>query len=125
MTTPSQHDDQVSAIRGVDLAWRRSGAGLPLVWGHGLSSSRADEDTFGLLDWELIPDLDLLRYDARGHGQSGFTTEPAAYSWEELAMDQLALESIRASEYRFCAIDKHWPGRVANLFVVFYHDARD
>jgi 3-oxoadipate enol-lactonase len=32
-----------------------------------------------------------LRYDARGHGTSGFSIDPMCYSWDELARDQLAL----------------------------------
>jgi pimeloyl-ACP methyl ester carboxylesterase len=62
------------------------------VWCHGLSSNRANEDRFGLLDWNaLAAHRRLLRYDARGHGESGFTSEPTAYGWDELARDQLAL----------------------------------
>lgn len=81
-------------VRGVDLAWERLGSGPALVWGHGLSSSRADEDTGGLLDFTTLADVaTVLRYDARGHGESGFTAEPAQYSWQEMAQDQLALST--------------------------------
>jgi pimeloyl-ACP methyl ester carboxylesterase len=79
-------------LRDVELAYEESGEGRTLVWGHGLSSSRSNEDDFGLLDWARLADAcRLLRYDARGHGESGFTSEPTGYSWEELALDQLAL----------------------------------
>jgi pimeloyl-ACP methyl ester carboxylesterase len=43
-----------------------------------------------LLDWSQIP-VSLVRYDARGHGESESTPHTAAYSWSELALDQLAL----------------------------------
>lgn len=64
-----------------------------MVWGHGLTSSMADELAPPvLLDWSRIQQtLTTLRYDARGHGLSDFTSEPAAYRWEEMARDQLAL----------------------------------
>jgi pimeloyl-ACP methyl ester carboxylesterase len=79
-------------IRDVDLAHDLSGEGPQLVWGHGLTSSRASEDAVGLFDWEAIRAGNrVLRYDARGHGASGSTFDPTDYSWRELALDQLAL----------------------------------
>lgn len=80
-------------VRGVELDHSRSGSDGPeVVWGHGLSSNQQNEDGFGLLDFgRLAGACRLLRYDARGHGASGFTAEPTAYSWTELGRDQLAL----------------------------------
>lgn len=69
-----------------------TGAGRPVVWGHGLSSSRAGEAMLGLIDWSVAGEgLHVLRYDARGHGESESTPQPQAYHWAELACDQLAL----------------------------------
>ncbi|MEE9415309.1 MAG: alpha/beta hydrolase [Acidimicrobiales bacterium] len=83
---------ETTHIRGVDLAWERSGAGTTLVWAHGLNSCRADEDRLGLIDWaEVAKSGQVFRYDARGHGESGFTTEAEAYSWDQMALDQLEL----------------------------------
>lgn len=80
-------------VRNVELDHSRSGTSDPdVVWGHGLSSNQRSEDGFGLLDFGRLAGVcRLLRYDARGHGASGFTTEPTAYSWAELGRDQLAL----------------------------------
>lgn len=79
-------------IRGVDLAWERTGEGGTLVWAHGLNSCRADEDQLGLIDWgEVAKEHEVFRYDARGHGESGFTTESEAYGWDQMALDQLEL----------------------------------
>lgn len=79
-------------VRGVDLAYRRAGNGPDIVWGHGLSSSVTGEDLFGLVRWKkILPTHSVLRYDARGHGESDSTDEPASYHWRELARDQLAL----------------------------------
>jgi pimeloyl-ACP methyl ester carboxylesterase len=85
--------DARAVIRDVELAYEQSdGCGLPLVWGHGLTSSRADERTTPLLDLDRIGAARrVLRYDARGHGESGLTAELAAYRWDAMAADQLAL----------------------------------
>lgn len=61
-----------------------------MVWAHGLTQSRALEDRQGLFDWASIP-ARVLRYDARGHGESDSTPDLDGYSWEQLAADQLAL----------------------------------
>jgi pimeloyl-ACP methyl ester carboxylesterase len=78
--------------RGVDLAVREAGTGIPVLWGHGLTSSMAAEDQNGV----MTPQVDeerfrLVRYDARGHGGSEGTTDVGDYPYPELAKDQLAL----------------------------------
>lgn len=80
-------------IRGVDIDYELTGSGRRFVWGHGLTSSRADEDAPpALIDFSrLATAAGVVRYDARGHGRSGFTADPQHYRWEELAADQLAL----------------------------------
>lgn len=82
-------------VRGVELVLEQHGTDdAPLVlWGHGLTSSREGEDAKGLFDWTAVSDegLRLVRYDARGHGRSSATPDPADYRWDNLALDQLAL----------------------------------
>ncbi|MGH1489635.1 MAG: alpha/beta fold hydrolase [Acidimicrobiales bacterium] len=86
-----------STVRGVELDYQLdgepTGSQLRFVWGHGLTSSRADEGVDPvLLDWSRVnAATPSLRYDARGHGLSGFTSEPSAYGWYEMALDQLEL----------------------------------
>lgn len=82
-------DERIS-VRGVELAVERAGTGPTVVWGHGLTSDRRHEDRSGWLAHERWG-ADLVRYDARGHGDSGSTAEAEAYSWASLALDQLAL----------------------------------
>jgi 3-oxoadipate enol-lactonase len=82
--------DQRTTIRGAELAYERIGLGPDLIWGHGLSQTRANEGALPLLDWSQIA-ATVVRYDARGHGLSETTPELDGYSWEELAHDQLAL----------------------------------
>jgi len=89
---PAVSDCGVTTIRGVDFAFDRVGTGSTFVWGHGLKSSRRIEDESGRIDWSVVRQVaDVLRYDARGHGASGFTDDPAGYGWDQLALDQLAL----------------------------------
>lgn len=84
-------------VGGVALAVSDEGSGPGFVWGHGLTSSRAHEDSTGLFDWSGLAGLRrLVRYDARGHGNSlttdgGTTARPEDYRWDSLAGDLLAL----------------------------------
>lgn len=79
-------------LRGVALDVDDTGEGRPFLWGHGLRSSRASEAERGLFDWSgLGSGVRRISYDARGHGESGFTDDPDHYRWPELARDLLAL----------------------------------
>lgn len=68
-----------------DLAYDDDGHGRLAVYGHGLFASRAVEDRVGVLDWSPIvgAGLRLVRYDARGHGQSPGTADPAEYTFRQ------------------------------------------
>jgi pimeloyl-ACP methyl ester carboxylesterase len=79
-------------VRGVELAVHDAGAGTPVIWGHGLTSSMSAEEAMGMGVVDLPPDrYRLIRYDARGHGDSGATLDPDDYTYPSLAADQLAL----------------------------------
>ncbi|MEM7093207.1 MAG: alpha/beta hydrolase [Actinomycetota bacterium] len=81
-------------IRGASIAWDSGGATKvpPLIWGHGLTSSRADEDRHPLVDLALVRErATVVRYDAHGHGESSMLLEPERGSWSELAIDQIEL----------------------------------
>jgi 3-oxoadipate enol-lactonase len=77
-------------LRGAELVYEVSGTGPDVIWGHGLSQTRASEAALPLVRWERLP-VRVVRYDARGHGASQTTNDLDAYSWEQLALDQLAL----------------------------------
>jgi 3-oxoadipate enol-lactonase len=81
------------------------GHGPTLVWGHGLTSCRAAEDARGLFAWRSATEADawrLVRYDARGHGDSGGAPEPESYEWQSLAHDMLAVAADAGAD-RFVA----------------------
>lgn len=89
-------------VRGCTIAHEWAGRDEPaptvdLIWGHGLTQSRTLEDAFGVLDWSNIA-ARVLRYDARGHGESDSTADLDGYSWEALAHDQLALATAAGVE---------------------------
>lgn len=79
-------------IRGVEIEVRDEGAGLPFLWGHGLVSSMEEEDRFVVMDFgRLARRHRVIRWDARGHGQSGGRSSADDYRWDNLARDLLAL----------------------------------
>ncbi len=82
----------------MDLHLERAGAGRPFIWAHGLTSSIAAERDSGVFHWEEIPGLDVIRYDARGHGRSPAGTTPEDSEWARLAEDFLAVADDQEAE---------------------------
>jgi pimeloyl-ACP methyl ester carboxylesterase len=67
-----------------------------VLFAHGLGNDRWTLERTGLLDWSAIPAVGrrLVRFDARGHGNSTTGTnplDPDQYTWPELARDLLEL----------------------------------
>jgi pimeloyl-ACP methyl ester carboxylesterase len=90
-------------VRDIELNVRINGDGYPLIWGHGLTSSMAAEDDTNMFQWERMSELlKLVRYDARGHGESEASYKPEDYQWKNLAQDMLALADETGCE-RFIA----------------------
>jgi 3-oxoadipate enol-lactonase len=90
-------------VNNVALQVRRTGAGTPFIWGHGLLSSMETEDALGWLAWpEHPPGIELVRYDARGHGGSGASRDADSYAWPGLGADMLGLANGIGAE-RFIA----------------------
>ena len=76
----------------IELAVRSNGSGLPFVWGHALMGSMQVEDRAALWDWGAIERLvKVVRYDARGHGNSDGSYRDEDYQWQHLASDMLAV----------------------------------
>jgi len=76
----------------VELAVRFRGEGMPFVWGHSLMGSMRVEDRAGLWDWSRIERYaQIVRYDARGHGNSDGSYRREDYRWERMAADMLAV----------------------------------
>ncbi len=86
------------SIRGTSLAVREEGEGAPLLWGHGLLASMAQEDELGVVDCSALAGIRLFRFDARGHGRSAACRDASAMRWPELAADELALAAALGLE---------------------------
>ncbi len=76
----------------VELAVRSQGKGIPFVWGHSLMGSMRVEDLAGLWDWDVVERYaQVVRYDARGHGNSDGSYDARDYCWDRMAADMLAV----------------------------------
>ena len=89
-------------VRGTRLSYSDSGGSGPLtVYAHGLSGSRAKEDLVRRMDYAALEAAGrrVVRYDARGHGQSGGADVESDYTWPNLALDLIALlDALGADE---------------------------
>jgi pimeloyl-ACP methyl ester carboxylesterase len=90
-------------LRGLDFNVRIVGSGAPLLWGHGLMGSVDSEQQLGWFGWQQPPPgVQLVRYDARGHGASQASHTAQSYTWPNLAEDMLALADALGAQ-RFIA----------------------
>ncbi len=78
-------------VKRATLAYDVTGEGPNIVQLHGLTSSRARDASLGLDLSTAAVEHRVIRYDARGHGESTGDTDPRSYSWWHLARDLLAL----------------------------------
>jgi pimeloyl-ACP methyl ester carboxylesterase len=78
-------------INGFRMHYQVRGEGPPFVMAHGLLSSMAMADLLGEVPVGLFKDFSVVTYDARGHGESGYTTDVVDYEWESLVADLLGL----------------------------------
>lgn len=91
----------VVSVRGVELSVSTSGKGMPFLWGHGLTSNCIYEDEIGFYNWNHVAtSVQLVRYDARGHGVSQGSFENEDYLWHSLALDMIGLaDNIGAKQF--------------------------
>lgn len=79
-------------LGSAQLAYDLTGDTGPLVVQlHGLTSSRERDALLGLDLGRSLRGHRVLRYDARGHGDSTGTADAADYGWDRLARDLLEL----------------------------------
>jgi 3-oxoadipate enol-lactonase len=80
-------------LRGIQFGYAEQGDGPVALYAHGLTLSRANDEIMGLISLGPIADAGfrVIAYDARGHGQTTGTADPAGYTWDSLADDLLAL----------------------------------
>ena len=87
----------------VELAVRQRGSGIPLIWGHSLLGSIRVDDQADIWNWEQLEQHSkLVRYDARGHGNSDGSYDARDYRWDHLANDMLSVaRSVATSRQRY------------------------
>jgi len=89
-------------VRGAEIACNATSVpeGLTVVWAHPGNGSRAQDNVVSPLRRVAFERAELIRYDARGHGDSEVTTGPDDYHWDALARDQLVLtQSLGVDRY--------------------------
>lgn len=82
-----------SSVRVGDtlLAVDETGSGPVVLQAHGLGSSRGHHRDLGLDFPTLAMHHRVVRYDARGHGDSRGAPDPDHYVWPHLALDLLVI----------------------------------
>jgi 3-oxoadipate enol-lactonase len=80
-------------IRGIRFAYTATGVGPVVLNAHGLTASRANDARLGVTDFSPVAasGRTLISYDARGHGETQGSRDPADYTWASLAEDMIAL----------------------------------
>lgn len=85
-------------VKRATLAYDVSGEGPNIVQLHGLTSSRARDARLGLDLSVAAMGHRVIRYDARGHGDSTGDKDPRSYNWWHLAKDLLALLDVESAQ---------------------------
>ena len=77
---------EVNGRKSAKLATETVGDGQAFVWGHALLGSMAQDLDGGVLAWRELTDIaQVIRFDARGHGQSEAHGDPEDFRWDNLA----------------------------------------
>ena len=98
----AMNDERDLELRSGLIRIRVSGSGRPFVWTHGFTSSMESEDALGTSAlFGGLPGVQLVRYDARGHGRSAPGRDEAASAWPALAVDLLELSDRLGLERPF------------------------
>ncbi len=85
-------------ICGVELNVEITGEGTPFIWAYGLMSSIEAENASGF-EGDCCPEhIQLMRYDARGHGKSQPSYKEEDYHWSNLSQDMLAIANAIGAE---------------------------
>ncbi|MGI9327974.1 MAG: alpha/beta fold hydrolase [Pseudomonadales bacterium] len=86
MNSTVAHVVRVAGDRPANLATDVQGSGQDFIWAHALLGSMAADAEGGVFGWqELHQDYRVIRYDARGHGQSDCHGDAIDFRWDALA----------------------------------------
>lgn len=90
MSEQTERLNGVIAPHGVDIAWWEQGSGPPALMLHGVGAA---SDSYDDIVASIEDRFRVLRYDLRGHGESG--KPPAPYSMQDYIDDAIALLDAR------------------------------
>ncbi|MGE5703680.1 MAG: alpha/beta fold hydrolase [Clostridia bacterium] len=108
-------------INHVNLHVDIKGSGIPFIWGHGLTHNLHTLQQIIYME-ELSQTATVIRYDARGHGQSDSSPNPADYTWSNLARDMVSIADSLEID-RFVAGGASM-GCATSLFAAIQHPER-
>ncbi len=121
---------EISGSSCARLAGYASGSGPNLLWCHSLLGSMAQEDAVGWMDWPGMTALArVIRFDARGHGESCSTSHETDYRWPDMAQNMWQVADFYGADLTFlggasmgCATALHaacqQPERVLGLLLM-------
>lgn len=79
-------------VDSATLAASIDGQGPAFIWAHALTSSRRREERRSVFDVSAIADdFTVVRYDARGHGESNGLPVQEHYDWSRMADDLVSI----------------------------------
>jgi len=105
-------------VNGIDIRYEVSGNGPTFVWLHGLIGSIERARNFGEgMDALAGRGIRLVAWEARGHGESGYTKNEADYTWTAHANDLRALVDALGIE-RACFGGSSMGAWVSTVFAV-------
>ena len=92
MTAGVPHLNHLEHNRAV-IAWSEQGTGPAVIWAHGLLANNSSLERMGIFNWTPVAQSGrrLIRYDARGHGQSSAEPKAEDFTYASLADDLLAI----------------------------------
>lgn len=111
--------------RGTRFAVTDEGDGPVVLNAHGLTGSRRSGRDLSVTDFSPVVRAGrrLVSYDARGHGETPGTRDPADYGWDALGDDMLALADALSPSAPVSAIGASM-GTGSLLHAVTSHPAR-
>ena len=99
VTDPAIKWVDVSGSLPAKLATESCGTGQPFVWGHALLGSMAQDLDAGVLAWRELTDIaQVIRFDARGHGQSETHGDAEDFRWDQQARNMWQVADSYTSE---------------------------
>lgn len=126
-TTSAMSVELTVQTGGVSLSVEQAGEGIPIVLLHGLTATRR----YVVMGSRVLERSGhrVVSYDARGHGRSSGASDPAAYTYDELAsdltavLDALGLEravlaGASMGAHTLLAFALRAPERVAGMVVI-------